>query len=360
MSIPEDENPPCPCLPPSDSYSGLPWLSHPPRQAPSKTRRAPASPSPPSSPLASSPLLPLPLTFLPFPSPQQAGLKAIDEFRANLADKGKSKANERAGSLRGMKALCDKFGAAAESAVLPMLGPILEALADKLRPVSVEAEALYEAILASLSPHAVLGITPTILEERDGKWQSNLGRAKMLQAFGSKFPVQTNRVLTTVIPVVSGLMWDTKPQVKDAASEAINTITATCTNKDIVPSIPDIIACILKPELTNECVHKLAGCVFVQDIDGSALAIMCPLLKRGLDENVTATKRNVARIIENMAKLVDDPYEVEPFVPQLLPQLKRAKDEVSDPEARNVCEKAHDQLVMTQTQVKASTSFIIN
>ena len=259
-----------------------------------------------------------------------------------------------------MKALCDKFGAAAESAVLPMLGPILEALADKLRPVSVEAEALYEAILASLSPHAVLGITPTILEERDGKWQSNLGRAKMLQAFGSKFPVQTNRVLTTVIPVVSGLMWDTKPQVKDAASEAINTITATCTNKDIVPSIPDIIACILKPELTNECVHKLAGCVFVQDIDGSALAIMCPLLKRGLDENVTATKRNVARIIENMAKLVDDPYEVEPFVPQLLPQLKRAKDEVSDPEARNVCEKAHDQLVMTQTQVKASTSFIIN
>ena len=96
--------------------------------------------------------------------------------------------------------------------------------------------------------------------------------------------------------------------------------------------------------------HKLAGCVFVQDIDGSALAIMCPLLKRGLDENVTATKRNCARIIENMAKLVDDPYEVEPFVPQLLPQLKRAKDEVSDPEARNVCEKAHDQLVMTQTQ----------
>ena len=44
--------------------------------------------------------------------------------------------------------------------------------------------------------------------------------------------------------------------------------------------------------------HKLAGCVFVQDIDGSALAIMCPLLKRGLDENVTATKRNCARIIE--------------------------------------------------------------
>ena len=57
--------------------------------------------------------------------------------------------------------------------------------------------------------------------------------------------------------------------------------------------------------------------------------------------------RQVARIVENMAKLVDDPYEVEPFVPLLLPQLKRAKEEVSDPEARVVCEKAHDQLDRT-------------
>ena len=74
---------------------------------------------------------------------------------------------------------------------------------------------------------------------------------------------------------------------------------------------------------------------------------MCPLLKRGFDEPTTATKRNCARIVENMSKLVDDPYEVEPFVPLLLPQLARAKEEVSDPEARNVCAKAHDQLAFT-------------
>ena len=48
-----------------------------------------------------------------------------------------------------------------------------------------------------------------------------------------------------------------------------------------------------------------------------------------------------------MSKLVDDPYEIEPFVPLLLPQLKRAKDEVADPECRTVCEKAFDQLEKT-------------
>merc|ERR1719421_1210176 len=111
-----------------------------------------------------------------------------------------------------------------------------------------------------------------------------------------------------------------------------------------------MIGCILQPEQTTETIHKLAGIVFVQEIDASALAMMAPLLKRGLDVNETATKRNVARIVENMAKLVDDPYEVEPFIPQLLPQITRAKDEVSDPEARNVCQKAYDQLVMTHKQ----------
>merc|ERR1719353_1451533 len=119
---------------------------------------------------------------------------------------------------------------------------------------------------------------------------------------------------------------------------------STMTNKDIKDTIPQIVQCIQQPELVNETVHQLAGVVFVQEIDAAALAIMCPLLKRGMDEPATATKRNVARIIENMAKLVDDPYEVEPFVPLLLPHLERAKDEVSDPEARNVCDKAFQQL----------------
>merc|ERR1719335_130332 len=108
-------------------------------------------------------------------------------------------------------------------------------------------------------------------------------------------------------------------------------------NTDIKSSIPRMLECIHSPEKTNEIVHSLAGIVFVQEIDASSLAIMCPLLKRGLEtQEATATKRNVARIVENMSKLVDDPYEVEPFTPILLPQLARAKDEISDPEARNV------------------------
>ena len=124
-------------------------------------------------------------------------------------------------------------------------------------------------------------------------------------------------------------------------------VFACDTNTDLTQFLPEVIKCILQPQEVPETVHTLAGVVFVQEVFGSSLSVMAPLLKRGLDEPATATKRNCARIIENMAKLVDDPYEVEAFVPVLLPTLERAKEEVSDPEARNVMGKAHEQLTKT-------------
>ena len=45
-----------------------------------------------------------------------------------------------------------------------------------------------------------------------------------------------------------------------------------------------------------------------------------PLLVRGLrQDNTTAIKRKAAVIIENMAKLVDNPLDAVPFLPKLLP-----------------------------------------
>ena len=49
-------------------------------------------------------------------------------------------------------------------------------------------------------------------------------------------------------------------------------------------------------------------------------------------------KRNCARITENMSKLVDDPYEVEPFVPILLPALERSKVRQKDVFVGGHCE----------------------
>ncbi|KOO53521.1 ABC cassette-containing protein [Chrysochromulina tobinii] len=281
----------------------------------------------------------------------EADLVKIDatlaSLKAVIADKSKQAANGRAGALGFLCALHAKFGHAAESVLVPLLPDALEALADKLKPVSFEADKFAQSLISKLSEHGVKSVMPMLLAEYESKWQTNLGRAQLIGMIAKAFPAQTGRCINDIIPVLSTLMWDVKPQVKEEATAAMQTCAATCKNKDIKDTIPEIIQCILEPEKVAETVHKLAGVVFVQDIEGSALAIMCPLLKRGMDEPTTSIKRNVARIVENMSKLVDDPYEIEPFVPILLPQLKRAKEEVSDPECRNVCEKAYSQLELT-------------
>ncbi|KAG8717324.1 translational elongation factor EF-1 alpha [Ceratobasidium sp. 394] len=67
---------------------------------------------------------------------------------------------------------------------------------------------------------------------------------------------------------------------------------------------------------------------------------MVPLLSRRLAERLTAAKRKVAVIIDNMSKLVDNEFTAWPFIPKLLPGLTKISESVADPEARGVVVKA--------------------
>jgi elongation factor 3 len=57
-----------------------------------------------------------------------------------------------------------------------------------------------------------------------------------------------------------------------------------------------------------------------------------------------------------MSKLVEHPMEAAAFLPELLPALDKARVEVSDPEARDVCEQAHAQLLRIEEKVKTDKS----
>ena len=96
---------------------------------------------------------------------------------------------------------------------------------------------------------------------------------------------------------------------------------------------------------TTECIHQLAATTFVQQVEGGPLAIIVPLLVRGLRERTTAIKRKAAVIIDNMAKLVENPHDAAPFLPKLVPELEKVKEEVADPECRKVAAGAHATLL---------------
>ena len=83
--------------------------------------------------------------------------------------------------------------------------------------------------------------------------------------------------------------------------------------------------------------YKLTATTFVSQIERDALAVFVLSLKRAYLTRDNPLKRTSAKIIPNMAKLVERPSDVESFVPTLRSALVKASDEISDPEARGVC-----------------------
>jgi elongation factor 3 len=149
---------------------------------------------------------------------------------------------------------------------------------------------------------------------------------------------------------------DSKQEVSVAARECLSKICQSIDNRDVEPFIPALVSATIDHEEVIECVQKLASTTFVQTVTAAPLALIAPLLLLGFRVRSTATKRMCAVIINNMSKLVEDPEDAAPFLPKLVPALEKAKEEISDPEARTVCGKAFEQLQSIEERLKTHKS----
>lgn len=213
--------------------------------------------------------------------------------------------------------------------------------------VKVAAQTAAEAIVAAANPNAVKAIIPHLSHslETAQKWPEKMTDLKCIETLTTSAPAQMAFRVPDLIPVISGAMWDTKAEVKKAAYATMEKLCSLISNKDIERFIPELIKCIAKPENVPETVHLLGATTFVTDVHEPTLAIMVPLLERGLVERETAIKRKTAVIIDNMCKLVEDPQIVAAFLPKLMPALEKNHDNLADPEAREKTRQGLDTLI---------------
>ncbi|KZM23753.1 translational elongation factor EF-1 alpha [Ascochyta rabiei] len=276
-----------------------------------------------------------------------APTKAVDLLKKQLGNKKDAVARERA--LDAIRAIAQhaQVSAAVEPYLVALLPNVLAAVGDKMSGVKVAAQTAAEAIVAAANPNAVKAIIPHISHslENAQKWPEKMTDLKCIETLAASAPAQMAFRVPDLIPVISGAMWDTKPEVKKAAYATMEKICALISNKDIERFIPELIKCISKPENVPETVHLLGATTFVTDVHEPTLAIMVPLLERGLVERETAIKRKTAVIIDNMCKLVEDPQIVAAFLPKLMPALEKNYDNLADPEAREKTRQGLDTLI---------------
>jgi elongation factor 3 len=275
-----------------------------------------------------------------------APTKMVELLKKQLASKKDAVARERA--LDAIRAIAQhaNVSPAVEPFLVALLPNTLAAVGDKMSSVKVAAQTASEAIVEAANANAVKAIIPHIIKslENAQKWPEKMTDLKLIEILCKSASAQLAFRVPDLIPIISGAMWDTKPEVKKAAYATMEKLCALISNKDIERFIPELIKCIAKPENVPETVHLLGATTFVTDVHEPTLAIMVPLLERGLVERETAIKRKAAVIVDNMCKLVEDPQIVASFLPKLMPALQKNYDNLADPEAREKTRQGLDTL----------------
>lgn len=262
------------------------------------------------------------------------------KLRAEAEDK--SNADAREGALLAFTQLCQSVGRLCEPYVVPLLPLLLERLSDKALPVRAAADGAGLALMEVLCPHAVELVLPVLFEALadDKKWQTKEGSLKLLKALAKNAPRQVRACLPDIVPLVSERMVDAREQVKQAAWETAEAVFDLVGNRDIAHLVPEFLSCIARPVEVPHTITRLSATTFVQSIEAPALAVMVPLLSRGLKEE-TVIKRKTCVIIANMAKLVNSPVDAALFLPRLMPGVERVSNEVADPEVRSTAGTAY-------------------
>lgn len=272
-----------------------------------------------------------------------ADCKLQEVIIKGLGEKKNAAAREGACTL--VRKLCDQgVGHDLEPYVVgDVFNAIVEAMGDKEKSVQTAAREALSAFCKSMSGWIVPQVLKVILEQARtaGKWQVKTGCVHLLEVLVQSAPDRMAALMPEIIPVMSEVIWDTKTDVQKASRAALVKLCALVSNKDIEKFIPALIQSLIHPvEEVPKTIQVLAATTFVQEVDSPTLALIAPLLIRGINERPTATKRKVAVIADNMTKLVDNERTVRPFLPKLLPGLLKMESAMADPEARSVVQRA--------------------
>jgi elongation factor 3 len=234
--------------------------------------------------------------------------------------------------------------------ILPI---VLQRLDDKPKVMEI-ANNLLQKLMSKLSIQAFPLILNVLSKEMqiESKWRSKIGSLKLLSLYLNRVNNLDRDLLSACLPqlvkILTPMLHDTKLEVAEEASIVCLFALKGITNRDLEPFIEDLLLAMKVREETEETIQKLGGVVFVQTVEGSALSVVVPLMIAGFRTNKALVKRMCARIVSNMSKLVEEPLEALPFLEELIPTIYEAIGTIADPEAREVAEKTHEELLVLQ------------
>jgi len=262
----------------------------------------------------------------------------MDGFIAKLSDK-----KAAAEGLAGLKEIVSGADSKSVVNVYDAIPAAVELASDKDKKVATAATELVKSIFEKSLPWSASAALPLLKGglEMKAKAPSKEVALEIVEKWCKEFPLAIAREIYWLVVPISFLMNDIKASVKAKARDAMVALVGCSGNRDLEHFGATIIKAQESLKNVNDCVEELAGCIFVQNVEAPALAVLIPVLARGLNERSEATQRRCCVIVDNMCKLVDDPREGAPLLGEIEKLVNKRANEMSDPDGREVAERAN-------------------
>ncbi|KAM6596352.1 hypothetical protein CsatA_006876 [Cannabis sativa] len=268
----------------------------------------------------------------------------VTVLREGLADRNSAKCRE--GALLGFECLCETLGRLFEPYVIQMLPLLLVSFSDQVIAVRDAAECAARAMMSQLSAQGVKLVLPSLLKGLEDKaWRTKQSSVQLLGAMAYCAPEQLSQCLPKIVPKLTEVLTDTHPKVQSAGQTALQQVGSVIKNPEISSLVPTLLMGLTDPnDHTRYSLDILLQTTFINSIDAPSLALLVPIVHRGLRERSAETKKKAAQIVGNMCSLVTEPKYMIPYIGLLLPEVKKVLVDPI-PEVRSVAARALGSLI---------------
>ncbi|KAL6142934.1 hypothetical protein ACLB2K_061209 [Fragaria x ananassa] len=268
----------------------------------------------------------------------------VNILQEGLVDRNSAKRRE--GGLLGFECLCETLGKLFEPYVIQMLPLLLVSFSDQVVAVREGAECAARAMMSHLTAQGVKLVLPSLLKGLEDKaWRTKQSSVQLLGAMAYCAPQQLSQCLPRIVPKLTEVLTDTHPKVQSAGQTALQQVGSVIKNPEISSLVPTLLLGLTDPnDYTKYSLDILLGTTFINSIDAPSLALLVPIVHRGLRERGAETKKKAAQIVGNMCSLVTEPNDMIPYIGLLLPEVKKVLVDPI-PEVRSVAARALGSLI---------------
>ncbi|KAI0827665.1 ARM repeat-containing protein [Trametes gibbosa] len=253
------------------------------------------------------------------------GIHAIKEYdiieRLKTATEDKKRFEPRQGAMFAFETFSNVLGRLFEPYVIHILPLLLASFGDGTPDVREATQDAARVIMANMSGYGLKTILPSLLEGLDEKqWRTKKGSIELLGMMAYCAPKQLSQSLPIVIPRLTGVLTDSHAQVRVAANKSLKQFGEVISNPEIQSLVPVFLKAMVDPAKTPNALTALLKTSFMHYIDHSSLALVIPIIERGLRERGAETKKKAAQIVGNLASLTDSKDFV-PYLSRILPMV---------------------------------------